>query len=189
MYLYKNNETVRVGLDGFAAGVKSTFLNIFDAAKNILGGVGHLITGIFTLDKEEIRKGLAAMADGAGGLVKKVKADSEKAATNSRFQFGYERAAEANKKDKKSRNLLDELGNKSRAPQVSPLTKDLTATPVGGSVGGSKVTNITLRVDSPFRNTTINVNGVTEGAKQVADTFRDWFIAELNDVNTLSSAN
>ena len=191
VYLYKNNEMVRVGLDALAAGVKSAFLSIFESAKKILGGVGHLLNGIFTFDKNELKQGLASLAEGgkiAANTFQNAKGAGMKAATKSIVEFRSEKATEeADKKSKKGRNLLAET--KSSGPQVSPLTADLAKTPGVSGVGGKGVTNITLRIDTLMRDVRLSGSTMGESVKDLAGLIRDTVIAELNDVNTLASTN
>ncbi|WP_460503255.1 hypothetical protein, partial [Hymenobacter agri] len=64
---YNASELLRGVLGGLVAVVTSLFLTIKDDALKILGGVGDLIVGIFTLDKDKILAGfksaLSATAD------------------------------------------------------------------------------------------------------------------------------
>ena len=67
--LYNRSELLRGVLGGLGALVTSVFMTIKDDALKILGGVGDILVGLFTLDKSKIVAGmkaaLAATADAA----------------------------------------------------------------------------------------------------------------------------
>lgn len=62
--LYNSSELVRGTIGGLAAVFVTTFKNIRDGAMSILGGLGDLLVGIFTLDPEKIKAGLKKSFDG-----------------------------------------------------------------------------------------------------------------------------
>ncbi len=179
---------------GLWEGAVAAFKGIAEAVGKYLGGVGTFIEGVFSGDFSKMGDGLKqtlnALADtrdvgkkAVGGFV-----EGWKAGLPPKTDLFAAQDYFSNRKGTDAATAF--ANNRSGGAQkAGALTAAASKGTVGGGVGGSKVTNITLRVDSPFRNTTINVNGVTEGAKQVADTFRNWFMAELNDVNTLASTN
>ncbi|MFC6999601.1 phage tail protein [Rufibacter roseus] len=69
--LYNRSEMVRGVVGGLSAAVVSSFTSIKNAAVNILGGVGDLLVGIFTLDPAKIKSGLSkafkGVVDDIGG--------------------------------------------------------------------------------------------------------------------------
>lgn len=179
---------------GLYEGALSAFKGIAEAVGKYLGGTATFIEGIFTGDLHKIGEGLTQTLGSLGDL----QGVGTKAANS--FVDGWRDgmpqkldlfaatdyfADKARDKDAASKFMS---GGKAAGKSIMPaMTAAASGGVVGGSAGGAKVVNITLRVDSPFRNTTINVQGVTEGAKQVAETFSNWFMAELNDVNTMAS--
>ncbi|GAA4503135.1 hypothetical protein GCM10023172_27490 [Hymenobacter ginsengisoli] len=180
---------------GLYEGALSAFKGIAEAVGKYLGGTATFIEGIFTGDLHKIGDGLkqtlGSLGDlqGVGMKAANSFVDGYKKGvgpTDDLLEIGLFGVESKGRGDAASKFMA---GGKSASKALVPaLTADASkGGVVGGSSGGAKVINITLRVDSPFRNTIINVNGVTEGAKEAADTFREWFMAELNDVNTMSS--
>lgn len=55
--LYNKSETVRFAIAGLFNAAKSVFFGIKDLAMNVLGGIGNILIGIFTLDKDRIKEG------------------------------------------------------------------------------------------------------------------------------------
>ena len=58
--LYNRSELLRGILGGLGASIKSLFISVVDDAVKILGGVGDILVGIFTLDKDKIAAGFKA---------------------------------------------------------------------------------------------------------------------------------
>ena len=71
---------------------------------------------------------------------------------------------------------------KSLIPELSK-----SAAGVGGVAGGSRVTHITLRVDTLVRTLNVSAANITESAKEAAKIVTEILMAELNDVNTMTS--
>jgi len=57
--LFKRSQTVRAGLEGLFEAAKTAFFGILDLALNVLGGVGDILIGIFTLDLDAIKSGFS----------------------------------------------------------------------------------------------------------------------------------
>jgi len=66
--LYNNSEKVRGAVSGLWAGIKTAFIGIAQAAKDYIGGVGNLLIGVFTLDKDKITAGLNGLKNAFSGL-------------------------------------------------------------------------------------------------------------------------
>lgn len=170
-------------------GAVAAFKGIASAAGKFLGGVGHLLQGILTMDWGQLKQGfsetMASLADGpkvgegiAAGVVKGWK-DGIKPIK----LFGEDKPGAAGT-DAASAFLNNRAGgSQGKAPALTAAASGSA----GGSVGGSAVKNIYLTVNHPFNNTTITAGTPQQAAKQTASLFRDWFMAELNDVNTLDS--
>lgn len=68
MSWYEKTLWVQKAVAGFVATFKTVFQTIRDIAVNILGGIGDLIVGIFTLDMDKIKSALSQFGDGIGAL-------------------------------------------------------------------------------------------------------------------------
>ena len=93
---YNKSELLRGVIGGLGAVVSATFSAIKDDAIKYLGGVGDLLVGIFTLDKEKILKGFRATFEATTDLAL---GQGERAAKA--FQQGYE----ANKNNRITRSV------------------------------------------------------------------------------------
>jgi TP901 family phage tail tape measure protein len=69
--LYRTNDKVRATITGLWAAANSAFTGIKDSAMDILGGVGDLLLGIFTFDKDKIQSGWAALTTSASEIGEK----------------------------------------------------------------------------------------------------------------------
>ena len=170
-------------------GAVAAFKGIADAAGKFLGGVGHLLQGILTMDWGELKKGfsetMSSLADGpkvgagiAAGVVKGWKEGIKPVKL-----FGNDKPTTSSTD---AATAFAQGGGQKPAAMSAAASKGATAGGVSG-VGGKGVTNISLRVQDMLRNMTVNVASAAEGAKEIAQLVRDTVIAELNDVNTLAS--
>ncbi|WP_310391575.1 hypothetical protein [Hymenobacter sp.] len=111
---YNKSELLRGVIGGLAAVVTSTFKAIKDDAIKYLGGVGDILVGIFTLDKDRILKGFRSTMEATADLAL---GQGERAANA--FMTGYE----ANKNNKIVRSV---------SVETSETTKSGGGAPVGG---------------------------------------------------------
>lgn len=77
--LYNSSELVRGTLGGLASAAISAFESLRDGAVNILGGVGDILAGIFTLDTDLIKRGLEQAARGVDENVNQLGVNAGKA--------------------------------------------------------------------------------------------------------------
>ena len=174
-------------------GAVAAFKGIAAAAGKFLGGVGKILEGIMTMNWSKLKDGfsetMAGLTDGpqvgkniAAGVVQGWK-DGIKPIK----LFGEHKAPAAAGTDAASAFANNKAGGK--APAMTAAAS-AGAGAVGGSAGGgSRVTNITLRIDTLLREVKLSGSTMGESVKDLAVLIRDTVIAELNDVNTLSSAN
>jgi len=192
--LYKKTEGMRGLIDGFAAGAKSAFVDLAQAAVKIFGGLGTLIKGLFTLDKSAMAKGLTEALEG----IKQAGPASVAAKAGQAYGKAYQKGVLAVRAEKAADALAEKAPNAAAAflnkkpggmaglaPGLKAATKEGTA----GAGGGSKVTNITLRIDTLIKEMKISAATVSEGADELADVVLKKLMSSLNDVNTLASSN
>jgi TP901 family phage tail tape measure protein len=91
--LYNRSEAVRGAIAGLAEAAKGTFVSMAENAVAILGGIGDLLLGVFTLDIDKIKSGFSASM----AAIKKVGAD-----TAAGYRKGYnDQLAKERKKELK----------------------------------------------------------------------------------------
>ncbi|MBO2009168.1 tape measure protein [Hymenobacter negativus] len=168
-------------------GAVAAFKGIADAAGKFLGGTGKILEGLMTMNWSKLKEGfsetMSSLADGpkVGGDIASGVVKGWKEGIKPIKLFGDDKPMGT---DAASTFLNKQAG---RAQGKAPaLTAAASAGGVAG-VGGKGITNIYLTVNRPFENTTITAGTQQQAAKQTADMFRDFFMAELNDVNTLAS--
>ena len=176
---------------GLWEGAVAAFKGIAEAAGKFLGGVGSVIEGVFTGDFSKIKDGLkqtlGALGDTQGVGVQAAKG----------FVAGYKKGfVKTDLFGAKPGTATAEssaaafMGGKAAGTKAPAMTAAASkGAAVGGSAGGSKVTNITLRIDTLLREVKLSGATMGESVKDLAKLIRDTVIAELNDVNTLSSTN
>ncbi len=171
-------------------GAVAAFKGIAESAGKFLGGVGHLLQGILTMDWSVLKQGFAETI-ASMGQGPKIATDMAKGAVKGWNEglkpvklFGTDKAAGTDAASAFSRGA----GTQKVGAMTAAASKGTMAGGVAGA-GGKGITNITLNANNPFRDAKFYVSDVATGAKDVAAQFRDWFMAELNDVNTLASTN
>ncbi|QKG57007.1 hypothetical protein GKZ68_10435 [Hymenobacter sp. BRD128] len=185
---WESSPRLKKFFSGFYEGALATFKGIAEAVGKYLGGVGDFIEGIFTGDFSKIKDGLkqtlSAIAD--------TQHVGEKAADG--FVKGYKKGFDktdlfAVKGSVAVENSASKFmaGDKPGASHAQAMTADASKGAVGGSVGGSKVTNITLRIDTLMREVKLSGTTMGESVQDLAQKIRDTVVAELLDVNTLTS--
>lgn len=176
---------------GLWTGAVAAFKGIAEAVGKYLGGVGTFIEGIFSGNMSKVGEGvkqtLAALTDTTDVGMKAAKG----------FVSGYKKgfdktdlfAAKPGTAAAESSAHAFLGGKSAAAGKPTALTADASKGTVGGVGGGSKVTNITLRIDTLLREVKLSGATMGESVGDLAKLIRDTVIAELNDVNTLASTN
>lgn len=177
---------------GLYSGAVAAFKGIAEAVGKYLGGVGNIIEGVFTGNFGKIKSGLMQTLSAVGDTQKV----GEQAAGG--FMDGYKKGFKksslfdiAAKAPGSGTDAASAFMTKPKAPggSLAPGLAAAKAAGAAGANGGSKVTNITLRINQLIGEVKVSAATVSEGADQIADIVIKKIMAELNDVNTLASVN
>ncbi len=171
-------------------GAVAAFRGIADAAGKFLGGVGHLLQGILTMDWSVLKQGFAETI-ASMGQGPKIATDMAKGAVKGWNEgikpirlFGTDKAAGTDAASAFSRGA----GTQKAGAMTAAASKGTTAGGVAG-VGGKGITNIYFTVQRMLPDMKVEMMSAGQSAKEIAQLVRDTVIAELNDVNTLASTN
>ncbi len=163
VYAWKRFEWFRGIIYGVWEAAKTAFKGMADIAWRYLSGVGDLIAGIFTLDIDQIKKGMKSIASSYTGVVDLGKDIGEK------FQNGYNKGVQevrdrAKVKDEKNTNPLtgasleDVRAKNSAATAAAAKTAAKAKKGIDGVAGGgSQVRNVSVVIQTLAKDTIINV--------------------------------
>lgn len=170
-------------------GAVAAFKGIAEAAGKFLGGVGHLLQGILTMDWGVLKQGFSETV-ASMGAGPKIGLDMAKGAVAGWKEgikplklFGEDKAAAGGPDAATAFSQGKTTGQKPAA-----MTAAASKGAVSGVVGGAKVVNITLNANNPFRDSKFYVNDLAADARSVAQQFENWLMSQLNDVNTYASS-
>jgi len=202
----EKTEWVQKAIKLFSAVIKNTFIELVSNAKQILGGLGDFIIGIFTLDTDKIKEGFLSMWDGvtttpeeAGDFVQKVKLDYEEPESESISEFEKIRRRDEGrnafaenydgiKKDDKSNDLskisaLDTAKNLDISKQNESKEADNKLGSAIGSVSGSKsiVNNITI--NKLIETYTNHFTNISEAKEDIEKMIKETLLSAVSDVS------
>lgn len=178
----RRTEWVGKVFTGFKTIIKNTFLDIAGAAKTILGGVGDLIVGIFTLDIDKITAGLKGAFKGVteviDGKLPKINKDLEKPIIK---KITIDKAVAKNENNI-VKGTATENSNANALAGGNTNSKKQTLS--GSASGGTASKNITFKIESLVKELKIQPQTLKEGMIDVEKQVKDIFIRMIRDVET-----
>ena len=135
---YNRSEQVRLVTAGLFNVVSSVFKDLWNAAKTYLGGIGDILIGVFTLDKDRILKGFKETFEGAKDIYK-TGFNAIKDTFNGGFQDEFNKGVQE-QKIKEDAKKLEEAKRKAQeeAQKASLQSNDLNKT-TGADEYGKKI--------------------------------------------------
>lgn len=181
--LVRKSEFVQRSFSALKANITKTFEGIRDAAKNILGGVGDVLEGVFTLNPAKIKAGFK---QAFSGVKEGVKAPIDGMIAG---QIAYHK-----KLTKSNESLASATGKTATVPKSvnnkfgttgsygSGGAKAESSKVSGQVASGSSVRNVTFKIESLVKELKIQPQTLQQGAQEVERTVKDMFLRLIRDV-------
>lgn len=170
VYLYNTSGKVRGAIKGLWGAAKALFTGLKTMGMKILGGIGDLLAGIFTFDKDRIAKGLSSLKTSFSKLGSDIAEEFQK-----NYQIGVDEIKVKNeKKDKKDPADVLAAGGGGGSPQSS-VSDGLQ----GVSGSGRSVRNVTVNIENVGTGTVIQATRVEEGAQDIQRMVQEYLIRAI----------
>lgn len=192
----KKTEWIQRLLNAFVGIVQNVFKSIRDTAMNILGGVGDLLVGIFTLDMDKIKSGLSKGFDAVKSAVGVNKSiiDGAIDGWNKDLEKPVEKdlkvIAKAGGTDNNApSNLLSGNTDNNTTPANTPAgaaNNSGKSVAGGGTVNESKKT--TFNIESFVKNLTIQTTNLKESPAEIRRLLESIFNEALADIEIRANA-
>lgn len=192
----KKTEWIQRLLNAFVGIVQNVFKSIRDTAMNILGGVGDLLVGIFTLDMDKIKSGLSKGFDAVKSAVGVNKSiiDGAIDGWNKDLEKPVEKdlkvIAKAGGTDNNApSNLLSGNTDNNTTPANTPAgagNNSGKSVAGGGTVNESKKT--TFNIESFVKNLTIQTTNLKESPAEIKRLLESIFNEALADIEIRANA-
>lgn len=180
-YLYRKVDWFRGGVTAIFAGLKAYFFGFFTFMKDILGGIGTILQGVFTLDLGMIEKGL----DMSAGAYAKY-ATNIKDAVVKGYNDGVKEVRDGDALSVKPKDKIQGAFNgpiNSLVPvgdETKKGAKDQLADGVKGvSEGGKQVRNVTVNI-SKMADIHINTGKLTESMAEIKRIVEETIVRAVN---------
>lgn len=177
IYLWNKFEGFRGFLVGLWSSFKAVFMNLKELAGNVLGGIGELLIGVFTFDKEKIMSGFAKLKSGFVEYGQKV---------GESFKEGYQQGVDM-KGEKTEGTPVVGAGFDPNNPTGDPnATGGGSASSQIGSFSGSenrKTINIT--VGSLVQKLEFNATNVNQSLDDMAEEVKRVLLSVVNNANMI----
>lgn len=174
VYFYKTSEKVRGFIWGLWEGFKAVFTNMKNLGLNVLGGIGDMLVGVFTMDPTKLKSGFDQLKSGFVEFGKNV-ADG--------FNKGYDEEIELHRKEqeanavekKKGKSFTELFGSSTTTGGVnaeggaSGLASKVESGLQGVSGGGKSVRNVTFNLGKMIETLQMYPASVNEGARDIAE--------------------
>ena len=183
VYCWDKFEGFRRFVLGLWGTIKSVFNQIWETVKQVLGGIGNLLVGVFTLDLNKIKSGLKDLGK---GLINASPIAIASTAVKG-FKEGYN-SKDAIKKEEKdsSFNPLSLLGNSGNNKQLANMTGNGSALSSGiGTVtaDNAQSKNVTINITNLVKELTFNTSNVNESIDKIVDRVKQALLTAVNDAN------
>ena len=173
VYLWNTFDGFRGFLVGLWSSFKAVFMNLKELAMNVLGGIGDLLIGIFTFDKDKISAGLDKLK---GGFVEYGTKVGES------FKTGYDKGvALKSKTDAKGNPISTVLGGDPDNPGGEPPPVDPTA--IGSFAGSENRKTININIGSLIQKLEFNATNVTSGLEDMKEQVQRVLLTAVNNAN------
>lgn len=183
----KQTEWVQRTFNAFSASISDTFYHIRDVVINVLGGVGDLIVGIFTLDTDRIKAGLSKGFDAIKGAVDTnsvivngaIKGWNKELEAPIKKEIAVTKKTKANNlttsNDETTQEIVKALSNNEKSPTKA---SGKVASVSGG--GGNK--HITFNIQSFVKELTVQTTNLKENPRELQQIISDIFEESFADI-------
>lgn len=184
----KQTEWVQRTFNAFSTAITDTFYHIRDVAKNVIGSVGDLIVGIFTLDIDRIKAGLSKGFDALKGVVNTSNATVNGAIKGWNKELEAPIQKEVNITNKGKANNLTTSADETTQKAINSLVKkkptlkgNNKANGVSGSGGGGNK-HITFNIQSFVKELTVQTTNLKENPRELKRLISELFEEGFADI-------
>jgi hypothetical protein len=176
IYLWNKFEGFRGFLVGLWESFKAVFTNIRELAGNVLGGIGELLIGVFTFDKEKIMSGFSKLKSGFVEYGTKV---------GESFKTGYEKGVEM--KGKTDANGKPVIGAAAIDPNaVGGGAGTDTGQAIGSFSGSENRKTINITVGSLVQKLELHATNIQGGIENIKEEVQRILLSAVNNANMIA---
>ena len=180
----KRTEWAGTALKGFVSGVIAGFVTIRTYAMSILSGVGDLLSGIFTMDTDQIKKGLKGLVTSAAVAGKDgMKAFNESMSTEAGDFFGKSEGKKEKTVYKGLQEFVDPTASNGGAGGGAAGKSASTSV---DKVSGGRPTHIFVDIEKLVENFNINYSSESQTAEDIKEMVSRALVSAVNDVNLIA---
>lgn len=174
LYNFLNNSKI---FSGFVNGFMDMLIKLANGAKNILGGIADLVTGILTFDMDKIKEGFKGLGKG----LLEANPISMAAGSAKAFYAGYNSDKKpidffTGKKDEQKTGVLAGGGGLGDGGATSDVKSGIDSV----SGGGRQAISVNVNFRNFVERMENNFSTVDEGAAEIEDKFIEMFARILN---------
>ena len=181
VYLWKHFDWFRGALVAVWEAFKAVFMNLKNLAASVLGGIGDLLIGVFTFDKERIAKGLESLKTGFQEYGQKV---------GESFSKGYDKGVQIGKSNDPSDYdvpgppPMDGSGGDGTGDGAGKGTG--AGQDIGAFSGSENRKNININIGSLIQKMEFHATNVNSGLDEIADQVKRVLLGAVNNANMIS---
>lgn len=178
IYAWNKFEGFRGFLVGLWESFKAVFTNLKELAMNVLGGIGDLLIGIFTFDKEKITAGLDRLKGGFQEYGKQV---------GESFKEGYADGVAMKAGDVAGATpAINGAGGGGGDNGAVPPGADPTASNIGSFSGTENRKTINIQIGSLVQKLEFNATNVQAGIDDMKEQIQRVLLSVVNNANMIA---